>query len=328
MDYTYFPSNYYSILDEKDEKVKMQIEILNRDDYIAQGKLGRHETFTPRYGWLKKGYEATIRDGNVFKAPDAIERLGVGKNMVSSIRFWCQVFKLIEPNDKRYMGRTELGYRLLDDKGWDPFLEDIASLWLLHWQLFTPPLEIVSWSLAFNNCSLWSFDIKQLSGVIINVSQRYPKLAALSENSFERDASCFLRMYAESLPEKGSEIECPFTQLGIIRRAEEDNLFCFDVTEKQTLPVLIFAAVCFSYMAFYVPSGQKTISLHRLTYDFNSPGVVFKLPESIVGSYLDMASKKIDGISLVDVMGSVQLHFNDEPRVLYWHALEKYYKEQ
>ena len=46
-----------------------------------------------------------------FKAKDSIERLGVGKNMVSSIRFWCQSFKLIDNKDGT-MGTTEFGKNL------------------------------------------------------------------------------------------------------------------------------------------------------------------------------------------------------------------------
>lgn len=113
----------------------MQVENYNHDEYILQGTLGRHETFTPRYGWLKKGYEAALQKEDVFKAKDAIEQLGVGKNMVSSIRYWCQAFKLVEPNEKGKLEPSPLGHRLLDDNGWDPYLEDVASLWLLHWQL-------------------------------------------------------------------------------------------------------------------------------------------------------------------------------------------------
>ncbi|SHI78908.1 DUF4007 family protein [Desulfofundulus thermosubterraneus] len=303
----------------------MQTEILNTDGHIVQGRLGRHETFTPRYGWLKKGYDAVIQDGNVFKASDAIERLGVGKNMVSSIRFWCQAFKLIEPAHNGCMVPTELGRRLLDDNGWDPFLEDVASLWLLHWQLFVPRLEAVSWTLAFNKCNLWSFDIKQLTKVIFSAAQKYPSFKTISENSFERDASCIIRMYADVPLEKESEIECPFTQLGIIRKAEEKNSVCFDTTEKQNLPPLIFAAACFSYIDSYVSAKQRTISLHRLTYDFNSPGVVFKVPESAVGSYLYTAARELNGISLIETTGSLQLYFDGEPRALYWDALQKYY---
>ncbi|MCT7964099.1 DUF4007 family protein [Laspinema sp. D1] len=46
----------------------------------------RHETFHPRFGWLKKGFDKAKEDPGVFLAEDAPVRLGVGKNMVRSIR--------------------------------------------------------------------------------------------------------------------------------------------------------------------------------------------------------------------------------------------------
>jgi len=221
-----------------------------------------------------------------------------------------------------------LGRKLLDDDGWDPFLEDVASLWLLHWQLFVPPLEAVSWSFAFNKCNLWSFDIKQLGKVIYNVAQKYPEFSARAEKTFYRDASCIIRMYNDLPSKKESEIDCPFTQLGIIQRAEESNLVCYDTATKQNLPALIFAASCFSYINLYASSGQRTISLYRLTHDINSPGVVFKVPESAVGDSLYRAASELNGFSLVDVMGSQQLHFDKKPQKLYWNALDKYYTER
>ncbi|MFY9139247.1 MAG: DUF4007 family protein [Thermacetogeniaceae bacterium] len=303
----------------------MQSDYLNHENYIAQGSLGRHETFTPRYGWLKKGYDAVTEDGNIFKASDAIERLGVGKNMVSSIRYWCLAFKIIEENSNREMVPTKLGNQLLHDDGWDPFLEDIASLWLLHWQLFVPPLEAVSWSFAFNKCNLWSFDIKQLGKIIFNNAQKYPSFSSRSEKTFHRDASCIIRMYNSLSSEKETEIDCPFTQLGLIQKGEEANLVYFDTGTKQSIPPLIFAAACFSYMTHYASSGLKTISLYRLTHDVNSPGVAFKVPESAVGDYLHKAKSELNGFNLVDVMGSQQLHIEKDPQILYWEALNKYY---
>ncbi|MBC8136407.1 MAG: DUF4007 family protein [Fibrella sp.] len=47
-----------------------------------------HQTFVFRYPWLKKGVDALTRDPAVFRSPDAIVRLGVGKNMVDAIRHW------------------------------------------------------------------------------------------------------------------------------------------------------------------------------------------------------------------------------------------------
>ncbi|MBO8161878.1 MAG: DUF4007 family protein [Thermosipho sp. (in: Bacteria)] len=297
------------------------------EELIAQGKLGRHETFTPRYGWLKKGFDAVIENSNIFREREAIEKLGVGKNMVNSIRFWCLAFKLIKVDDKEIVP-TKLGQRLLGDvNGWDPYLEDDASLWLLHWQLFVPPFEAVSWPLAFNRCNLQSFDIKELSRIIFNAAQGFPSLAKASAKTYQRDASCIIRMYVDE-EDKDSEIECPFTQLGLMYRTGEKNKVSFNTAAKLNLPPLIFAAACFSYAAHYLSHGQKNISLQRLVFGINSPGVAFKLPETAVGYYLSEASKSLDGFSLVNVLGNMQLHFNEHPEELYIKALNKFYLER
>lgn len=295
------------------------------EEYLARGAVGRHETFTPRYGWLKKGYEGVCRDGGIFKDQEAVLRLGVGKNMVSSIRFWCQAFKLVEPGPQGGVKPAPLGERLLPDRGWDPYLEDVASLWLLHWQLFIPRLEAISWPLAFYRCNLWTFDIQQLKEIIYREARQYPRFAGLSPKTFERDASCLIRMYARETGEKDSEILCPFTQLGVMRKAAERNQVSFDTGPKQGLPALVFAAACFSFGEHYLPPGQKTVSLQRLAYDFTSPGTAFKVSESQAGAYLEEAARQMGGFNLVDYLGGQQLHLDKPPAELYWQALEKYY---
>jgi hypothetical protein len=305
----------------------MKNAVTGYEEFMAQGKLGRHETFTPRYGWLKKGYDAASKRPDIFRASDAIEQLGVGKNMVRSIKFWCQALKVLEDGESGGMAPTELGNSLFrgnEDGGWDPYLEDMASLWLLHWQLFIPPLDAVNWSFAFNRCNLWSFNIRQLTSVIQDYAQKHEGLSSLSEKSFERDASCIIRMYTDVQSATEWEIECPFTQLHIMRPAEEPKSVRFNISPKRNLPALIFAASCFSYMSHYAP-GSKTISIHRLTYDVNSPGVAFKLPESVVGAYLYEAEKRLDGFKLVDVVGDMQLHCEKEFTALYKDALREYY---
>lgn len=307
----------------------MTINLKSFDEIISEGGTGRHETFTPRYGWLKKGFDAITEDERAFNAPDAIERLGVGKNMVSSIKFWCQAFKLISYQNNGGFQTTEFGDRLLDtERGWDPYLEDIASLWLLHWQLFIPKLEAVSWSIAFNKGIISSFDLKQLSKIILNYIRNFERFKMISDSSIERDASCLIRMYLDESSSKESEIDCPFTQLALIHKVE-NNFYSFSNNEKSSLPALIFAAACCSYMKEYVQTGQRTIALSSLTYNPNSPGVIFKVPESSVGSYLHKAQELLDGkIQLANQLGSIHVHFSNEPEELYFEALEKYYTKK
>ena len=86
-----------------------------------------HESFQCRQLWLKKGFDY-IKSGKSFNDDDAVVILGVGKNMVASIRFWMKAFGLIGIDDVL----TPFAEKLLSDTGWDPYLEDEASLWLLQ----------------------------------------------------------------------------------------------------------------------------------------------------------------------------------------------------
>jgi hypothetical protein len=305
------------------------------EERLAEGFFARHETFCPRYGWLKKGFDGVTKDPYIFERPDAIERLGVGKNMVRAIRFWCIAFHLIEPDiesgPRRLAGRmrvTPFGSALLADDGWDPFLEDPASLWLLHWHLFSPPISAVTWSMAINLGHIGSFTLKELSQVLMEHKNSYSALPRCSDSSILKDASCFIRMYASPERQVSDEIECPFTDLGLLIPDDEKQAFRFNMSDKSRLPEEIFWAACFDY-SHITQSASKTLSLNKTTYEFNSPGVVFKLSETDIGYRLERASRKFGEKVLFDEQyGNRQLFFESDAKSLYWQALHQYYGGQ
>ena len=113
---------------------------LYNHDYNPQ--LSGHETFTMRYGWLKKAFDQVSmtagNDANRLSCwgDDAIAQFGVGKNMVGSIRFWANAIGIIEERTSaNAVMTTELGQLLFGKKGLDPFMEHSATLWLCHWNL-------------------------------------------------------------------------------------------------------------------------------------------------------------------------------------------------
>ena len=314
-----------------------------RLDKYSQGTSGRHETFVPRYGWLTKGYVRCAESPHVFNDDDAIEQLGVGKNMVRSIRFWCLVLGLLEePGKDSDLGKGALspgalGIRLIGqflpvenrvntETGWDPYLEDIASLWLLHWQIFRQPFNAVSWPLAFNFCGLQSFSQQELGASIIDIAGDDARLAAISPRSYEKDAVCIIHMYTQSA-KIGNEIRCPFNALGLIKSTPENSHFCFDVGKKNTLPPLIFLAACFSY-AESLESSTQTLSLNQIVYGADSPGIAFKMTETECGRLLEQAVNAFGDVRFIEFAGTRQLHFDGEPSALYWACLEQYYKER
>ena len=114
-------------------------------------KFSGHETFACRYVWLPKALQAIQSDPRVFADEDeAIVELGVGKNMVRSIRFWVEASGMAKPAQQG-LEPTKLGLLIFGAKGWDPFIEDIQTLWLIHWNL-TTQIEhpLFAWEFLFN----------------------------------------------------------------------------------------------------------------------------------------------------------------------------------
>jgi len=121
---------------------------------IVNGSFSGHETFPFRYSWLKKGIDEASKDGGVFNRDDAMTKLGVGKDMVRSIRHWCLAAGVLEDADESRGHRlrpTKLGESLFGDAGWDPFLEDPATLWLIHWQICSNTKRATTWFWAFSH---------------------------------------------------------------------------------------------------------------------------------------------------------------------------------
>ena len=89
-----------------------------------------HESFPCKTLWLKKGYDF-VKAEKDFNAPEAVIDLGVGKNMVAAIRYWFKVFGLNKDAETGWIA----DYIFDKNTGKDPYMEDLGTLWLLHFLL-------------------------------------------------------------------------------------------------------------------------------------------------------------------------------------------------
>ena len=284
---------------------------------MATSIFARHETFHPRYGWLKKGFDAAATDPEIFVHPDAHVTLGVGKNMVRAIRYWCHAFKVLEDGPALH-GRasasqpTAFGQRLLGGEGLDPYLEDLGSLWLLHWQLLRDPCFATAWWYAFFINARPEVSIADLTSGLVEYVKRHFPTARAAESSLRKDASCVVRMYGE-LPTGSSvseeSIHCPFAELGLIRPGAHPKSYAFRMGPKPGLSSALIAAACLEYAAERGTSGAQTVSLVRLLHEPGSPGLAFKLTESVLYAALEETVSVEPSLSLSDTAGMIQLSF-------------------
>lgn len=299
-----------------------------REEPSTKYSFARHETFHPRFGWLKKGFDAVVSDSEVFGRPDAHIRLGVGKNMAASIRYWCSACKLIEPAETQTRGYrpTQFGEALLGEHGWDTYLEDTASLWLLHWYLLQTPCQATAWRVIFNEFCKVDFTREDL---LRELTTYRDKLGLrVQDSSLEKDVTCLLRMYVEQPQRKvltEETLDCPFVELGLVQRAGDTQHYAFRIGPKGNLPAAVIVAAALEYVAGKA-AEQRTISLASLTYGSGSPGLVFKLTESVIGQAIEEISLKLGRVALTDTAGLLQMSYQEEPQRLAQRILKHYYK--
>jgi len=289
---------------------------------FVEKSYARHETFHVRFGWLKKGFDRAAASPDVFLAEDATVRLGVGKNMVRSIRYWCRAFKLLADDRP-----TEFGRRLLGADGWDPYLEDPASLWLLHWRLLEPTCDAAAWYFAFNHLRSAEFTAETLTDELTRFATQDGTRVA--ESSLKKDATCILRMYATQVAggrKRFSEdsLDCPFAELGLIDRVGDARHYRFRMGEKRSLPPEVVAAAVLEFAARR-SSQASTVSIASLLYEPGSPGQVFKLTESALYAAIERVVRDVERLRVSDAGGIVQVEFEGDPLDLAAQSLDRYY---
>jgi hypothetical protein len=248
-----------------------------------------HETFPLRYGWLKKAFDAVAATEDesenkwVFLRDDAIARLGVGKNMVASMRHWANAVDIIDESPaSNGIRTTEFGRKLFSDRGLDPFMEHPATLWLAHWKL-AARAEKTTWFWTFNHYTAVTFEREQLvKGLERVVSERRWSRVALM--TIKNDVSCFVRTYvaqpASGLAGNDDALESPLTELGVIKPIGKRDGFRLVRGPKSSLGDGVFVFALIDFWSRY--SKSATLSFEAIAHEPGSPGRVFLLEENDV----------------------------------------------
>lgn len=241
-----------------------------------------HETFVLRSNWLKKAYDLLQEHPDLFSLEDAFVRLGVGKNMAQSIRFWGRVCNIFEPLGPGAGHRaTWLGKALFDDAtGWDPFLVTPTSRWLLHLQIVARPEAAFSWYFTFNLLRRGEFTPPQLAQQILQTAAqlgtKQPSPATLS-----RDIDCLLRCYVR--PDTAQlgliaedALHCPLNELDLIQPLPGQPSYRLVSGARADLPDQLVALAALQQARAL---GRATVAFNELAYGERSPGRLLRLDE-------------------------------------------------
>jgi len=283
-----------------------------------------HETFVCRQFWLKKGFEHLLAKRS-FNDNDAVVHLGVGKNMTTSIKFWLRGFNVISDEDEV----TTFGTYLFEGK--DPYLEDTASLWLLHYSIIKHE-RVFIFNTFFNQFlkEKNEFTKPQLISFLKRKTEENG-IKHFSDKTYDADANVFLRTYNRAndgkadLEEETANLLVelnlirPFTRLAI-DGSTSIQWFRVIRESREDLPREILAFAILDNYGMQVQS----IAFKDLLEGINSPGNIFCLTEKgLEERLIELAEVWPTEFNYNETAGNRVLQIKKE--INKWEVLDKYY---
>ena len=290
-------------------------------------KFRGHETFFIRKGWLYKGMNNVVKEPGVFQgaAGNPMDVLGLGANMVKSLRYWLIASGLTsEPKSgKRNQELTELGKIIYEN---DPYMEEIGSLWLVHYMLTANEDDATSWYLFFNEFNKTEFDIGDFRSCIMKYVRMQENASVPSDRVIDDDFTCVMNTYVPRIrlnPAKvhpENNIDCPLGELELVDVVDKKKgLFKKTVPKLDMLPNLILLAAIINSN-----NNVKEIRISTLQSEKNQIGKLFNL-DSIS---LINALYKLEKTGFIKVIRTAGLDvIQIETDMSFCDCVRAYYKE-
>ena len=234
-------------------------------------KMKRHESFSIREGWLAKGIRTIKEDSKVFSSADATDILGIGTNMVKSLKYWMTATCLIEESN-RSISLSKFG-ELIDK--YDPYLEDNFSWWLIHLNM------------------------------ILNIEDSYIYKLEYNENILQDEVNMIIKTYSidEKIDNPENNFICPLSELNLIKKVDI-NAYERIKPDFRSLNYLIVY-----YLMILLSEDKEYLSIDDLIKLDNSPAKLLNLDKNLINEYLD-EMKKHDLIIINRTAGLNMIYFN------------------
>lgn len=251
-------------------------------------KIKGNESFGIREGWLAKGLFALDDNSYIFSDEYAMDSLGVGSKMVKSIKYWLLASHLVEErrekNSKHSLVPTPYFGEVV--KRYDPYFEDIFTLWIVHYYI-TADIEFNTvWNLFFNRFNVTDFVKGSMVDKIVNECSKIYNKGNELYNAIDSDCSVLLKMYTSSdeiIVDPDENLISPFSELGLIAKGAERSSY---MKVRPLYSKLDRLAVLY-VMTKNLPEGKKGVDIDTLLTQDNNVGKIFNLDRNRINEYLD-----------------------------------------
>ncbi len=271
-------------------------------------RFGGHQSFALRTAWLPKATQAIESGEDVFTDPlRGVVRLGLGKNMVESLRAWVEAYGVATRRDGMWK-LTLFGETVLGSGGYDRFLEDEQTLWLLHWNIATlRENAFFAWEFLINRWNERLFTTSEVMTAFTREAERAGR--ALSSVSARQHFDVWLHTYLRGRNGRGEDgIDSPLSSLGLVSRAGDretangrrEPVFAFDLDAKSPISDALFEYCLHDWWSKSF-EYEETVALSAITFGPGAPGRVFRMPEDeVLARVARLAARSPSRLELIE----------------------------
>ena len=222
------------------------------------------------------------KDSGVFSKNSGTDVLGVGTNMAKAIRYWMRTAGITKDVPQKGVQLTELGQAIAK---YDPYIEDVFTLWILHCNITSNFEQATTWNLFFNKMDLTSaFDREEMYAMENRLILESTGEESVSERSLRDDCTAVLAMYSGK-DDPGNDPEdkniSPFEELRLITRTGKNKF----VKSRPMMNKLDSLVVLFLIIEELNEKGSMQID--DTTDGDNMPGKLLNLNRVMVNDFLD-----------------------------------------
>lgn len=246
-------------------------------------KLKGNESFSIREGWLTKGILEIQNNPRLFSQSDLTDVLGMGTNMVKSLKYWLQTANLINECKKNEYELSELG-KLISK--YDPYLEDIFTLYFIHLNIVTNCEKAYIWNLFFNKYNFQEFSkkdlLEQMEYLLETDNLEY------NEKMLVDELSVLLKTYVNDEKNETPEnnFTCPLTELSLVKKISKDKY----IKEKPQISNLNELVVY--YCILKQLQEKESINIEELLKGNNAVSKLLNLDKILLNEYLEILKRK------------------------------------
>ena len=289
-------------------------------------KFRAHETFFIRKGWINKGLRGVTQDGNIFisKEENPMDVLGIGSNMVKSLRYWLQAIALTEEptHGRRIQTLTELGQMIYEH---DRYVEELGTLQLIHYKLATNRELASAWYFFFNEFNMTEFTREDYIEAIQKWIAMQEDGESVAVRSLADDFQCIVNTYLPRYKTTATpispenNIDCPLGELGLLDVLSQRKIYKKAIPSAESLNPFVMLAIISEQAR-----DREEVGLNELLTAPCNIGRVFNLD----------AITMLDALYRIEKLGAIKISRTaglDVIRIIEKHPflewIERYYQE-